>query len=460
VSASGLMAPPEGYAPVVAFRFCPPSGIYFQLAIYVFEPRSADMSPSAPSPPSAQDIANDIVQIATFILHRDFWFAGFMCIFVVLSFLLTVWGMQQKSALKRFDLVGEARLCLARGVTTEAWEGMLAMERVMEAPGTGLIGPYGASLLQLTPLQAASCLYRLYASAKAMAEGRLQNEVRQGAKADAAALRAVRPVKAAMLSAWYFGAFAAELAGFAVASATLHPVLTLPGYFLGAVANGAAAWWGRSAEFLGAAAFSCLGVAFAMAGFQTKSFLKNDEAKVAGGGGPGMIPAVWILMRFISWTALCLVDLPQGVAPLGSLARPMGLPVLREKFLEPATASWEAVACFTSNFWISVEPEANATSVALTEEVGFGDCGWPTSGQLSSASTIFNTCLFSLAAVLVPLHMCIVVGMLLLNPIYACGADNIQLKEEVEAKDREIEDFAKQNELAAGQYEQLSLLPN
>ena len=46
----------------------------------------------------------------------------------------------------------------------------------MEAPGTGLIGPYGAALLQLTPLQAASCLYGLVSSAKAMAEGRLQME--------------------------------------------------------------------------------------------------------------------------------------------------------------------------------------------------------------------------------------------------------------------------------------------
>ena len=55
---------------------------------------------------------------------------------------------------------------------------MLALERNIEAPGTGLIGPYGASLLQLMPLQAASCLYGLYSSAKAMAEGRLQAEAR------------------------------------------------------------------------------------------------------------------------------------------------------------------------------------------------------------------------------------------------------------------------------------------
>ena len=57
-------------------------------------------------------------------------------------------------------------------------------------------------------------------------------------------LKAVRPVKAGMLTAWYFGAFAGELAAFAVVSATLHPLVTLPGYALGALANGAAEWSG------------------------------------------------------------------------------------------------------------------------------------------------------------------------------------------------------------------------
>ena len=53
-----------------------------------------------------------------------------------------------------------------------------------------------------------------------------------GGGADAAgspsfALRAVRPVKATLLTAWYFAAFAAELAAFAVVSTTLHPMVTI-----------------------------------------------------------------------------------------------------------------------------------------------------------------------------------------------------------------------------------------
>ena len=276
-----------------------------------------------------------------------------------------------------------------------------------------------------------------------------------GSDASAYALKAVRPVKATALFAWYLGAFAAELAAFAVASATLHPIVIVPGYMLGAVANSAAAWWGGSQDFLLVAAVSFILVAVAMVGRQTHSVLRS---KATGAQGPGFIPAASILLRFITWAALCFLDLPHGLVPFGSLGRPKGLPVLREKFLEPAAACWEALACFTSNFWISVEPEANATSMSLTEEVGFGACSWPATGELNSASTIFNTCLLLLAMVLVPIHMCIVVGMLLFNPIYACAADNLPLKEEVEAKQREIKDFATQNEQAAGQYELLGLL--
>ena len=99
-----------------------------------------------------------------------------MSFFVLLSLLITVGLMSKESSLERFDPLGEARLSLARRVPTKAWELMLSCERVVEAPGTGLIGPYGTALLQLTPLQAASCLYGLLSSAKAMAEGRLQQE--------------------------------------------------------------------------------------------------------------------------------------------------------------------------------------------------------------------------------------------------------------------------------------------
>ena len=294
---------------------------------------------------------------------------------------------------------------------------------------------------------------------KQLVDARGRWEVSFGSDATTHALKAVRPMKATALFAWYLGAFAAELAAFAVASATLHPVLIVPGYMLGAVANGAAAWWGGAENFWLGAAVSFIGVSIAMAGRQTKSFLRNT-ATTSGAQGPGFIPAAALLLRFITWAALCFLDLPHGLVPFGSLGRPMGLPVLREKFLEPAAACWEALACFTSNFWISVEPEANATSMSLTEEEGFGACSWPTTGELNSAPTIFNTCLLLLAMVLVPIHMCIVVGMLLFNPIYACAADNLPLKEEVEAKQREIDDFATQNEQAAGQHELLSPLPD
>ena len=62
---------------------------------------------------------------------------------------------------------------------------ILLCERNIEAPGTGLIGPYGdavradesgATRLALTPIQATSGLYGLCSSAKAMAQGRVDQE--------------------------------------------------------------------------------------------------------------------------------------------------------------------------------------------------------------------------------------------------------------------------------------------
>ena len=47
-----------------------------------------------------------------------------------------------------------------------------------------------------------------------------------------------------------------------------------------------------------------------------------------------------------------------------------------------------------------------------------------------------------------------------INPVYGCGADDLSLKEEVQAKQGEIDNFASENEQAAGQHTELSLLAN
>ena len=125
-------------------------------------------------------MANDVLQILAFVAHGDYCFAGFMFFFVGLNSVMTVFETPKSSTLNRFDLIGEAKLSLARKVPTKAWFFMLGAERNIEAPGTGLIGPYGASLIALTPLQAASALYGFVSSAKAMAEGRLDFEAGRG----------------------------------------------------------------------------------------------------------------------------------------------------------------------------------------------------------------------------------------------------------------------------------------
>ena len=67
--------------------------------------------------------------------------------------------------------------------------------------------------------------------------------------------------------------------------------------------------------------------------------------------------------------------------------------------------------------------------------MGIGEGGWPATDELSTASTIFNTCLLCLAVVLIPPEwdkkrsqphdMCAVLGMLAVNPVYGCGAASI-----------------------------------
>ena len=199
---------------------------------------------------------------------------------------------------------------------------------------------------------------------------------------------------------------------------------------------------------------SCAMPVVAMEGAQTKAFLKGNDVQ-----GPGWIPAAFILIRFFTWAGLCFLDLPHGLLPLGSLGRPMGFPVLQAKFLRPAAACREALVCFTSQTWIATETETNST-MSFTAEVGFGACAWPATDELNTASTIFSTCLLCLAVVLVPLHMRVVIGMLVVNPVYGCGADDLSLKAEVQAKQREIDNFASENEQAARQHTELSLLAN
>ena len=270
-----------------------------------------------------------------------------------------------------------------------------------------------------------------------------------GGNAQSYSLKAVRSVQVTLLSVWYCGAFVAELSAFAVVSATLHPLATLPGYLLGAVANGAAVWWdgGDQHQILQATIASMLSLAMAMAGGQTSCFLRHS-----GFRGPGFLPAGFILIRFCSWAALCCMDLPQGLLPIGSLGRPMGWQIFQAKFLDPAAASSDAFCCFTSQMWLTTETKTNSTATSFSAEVGFHACSWPATEELSPASTIFNSCLLFFAVVLVPLHMCIVLAMLVLNPIYACGAENLELVAEVEAKQIEIDVFGKQNEEMNGEY--------
>ena len=44
---------------------------------------------------------------------------------------------------------------------------------------------------------------------------------------------------------------------------------------------------------------------------------------------------VYQSVRHAAWVALCFTDLPRGIAPWGTLQRPMGFSVMKEEFIEP-----------------------------------------------------------------------------------------------------------------------------
>ncbi|CAE7353081.1 CBSDUF1 [Symbiodinium sp. CCMP2592] len=116
---------PEGYTPIVAWKFCVSRRGDFMINV--------------------MDMAKDVLQITTFVLHGDYWFASFMLLFVGLSGVFTAKGSSEGDR----------------------------PHRPLSAP------PCSSS----RPLQAASALYGLYSSANAMAEGRLELEAGKGAVA-------------------------------------------------------------------------------------------------------------------------------------------------------------------------------------------------------------------------------------------------------------------------------------
>jgi len=337
-------APPQGYIPVIAFQLWPPGGIYFELSFWLL------------------DYVNDLVQISVFIEHEDTWFA-IICGGVVLFSTWLTCSLLFSGG--RFTTVCKAaRDSFLSGVVVKKWAtAVLGPERVVEAPISGLVAPYGLSLSkQLSLLQACSAVLGLVLSAKAISTEQVSNEV-YGRPAAAAILL---PKKIFALRAWRLMGGIAELSAFAIASRVLHPVLIWPWYVLGAATQACLADKNNLMEFF----FILIAFSSCMfgSGVSPVALPFGDGITKPVGGAPIMLV---ILVRFVAWSALCYaVDWQEGPLPKwGTLGRPMGRQVLQESFLQPSFVVAEAsVACASSAYkfvatWGDVDFECQLASV-------------------------------------------------------------------------------------------------
>lgn len=361
--------PPPGYRPLQKCTVFPPGGIWLAIFTYYL------------------DYVNDMVQIITFLLNHHYWFASFMALTQALSLCVTIYYhkqdetqiAQKKLRSRHGSAFEEGRMSLRIGVPTRQWQFLMHVEEVIEAPATGLVGAYGMSLVPtLTPIQAASGMYGLVASALAMGRGRMGYEARcEGPPRFAlpvAALKSLCPTAATSALLGYQLVFAAELAIFAVVSTVLHPVVGLTGFCGGFLIDAcidvrSGADLEANGFFGGPNASDVWSLVNVMAGRHTKVFFPTSA------GCYGVIPRLFVVVRLAVFASLCsLTDLPNGLLPLGTLGRPMGHSVLQETFLDATTACRESIGCLLE-----------------------GEVCWPEAGGQSVPSTMFHAALFFLA---------------------------------------------------------------
>ncbi|CAE7853585.1 PDK, partial [Symbiodinium microadriaticum] len=361
--------PPPGYRPLQKCTVFPPGGIWLAIFTYYL------------------DYVNDMVQIITFLLNHHYWFASFMALTQALSLCVTIYYhkqdetqiAQKKLRSRHGSAFEEGRMSLRIGVPTRQWQFLMHVEEVIEAPATGLVGAYGMSLVPtLTPIQAASGMYGLVASALAMGRGRMGYEARcRGPPRFAlpvAALKSLCPTAATSALLGYQLVFAAELAIFAVVSTVLHPVVGLTGFCGGFLIDAcidvrSGADLEANGFFGGPNVSDVWSLVNVMAGRHTKVFFPTSA------GCYGVIPRLFVVVRLAVFASLCsLTDLPNGLLPLGTLGRPMGHSVLQETFLDATTACRESIGCLLE-----------------------GEVCWPEAGGQSVPSTMFHAALFFLA---------------------------------------------------------------
>lgn len=394
-----MMAPPAGYTPMGYI-------LIFNFVMFFW------------------DVVPDVLQMKTFFFHGDLGFTAAMAFFVCVAMILQVLAWLSEGGGWPWT---NLQAGLRRGLPTVAWCWVVLVERQVEAPGTGLVGPYGSSLIEdLEPTAALAAVVGLLLSVKSMG-GAAHDEDFGGAgeptEAPAGKIVAkeaytvLLPLVAAGRTAGVLGG----LATFSVACRVWHPALVYPifagdGMCVGRAA-GDTSWVDIGGASVASGVASILSPLSFFTAFRVSAF---GLMEVSRAGWPYM---AWALLRLVVFGASLGLDVPGGLLPWRTLGRPKGYGAFEEAFLTPVAAVLASgQACLA------------------------GSCAFVPAEGLTAGSTLQRAMLLVFAIFGSLVEFVFHVTALLLLPYYVYGGTDEELVRKKDAKKEEIDQYTAERE--------------
>lgn len=408
---------PAGFQPVLVWQFLPPKGILLDMVSFFTNP------------------VNHAYHVFVFVKHGDILFASAVGTFLAFTVIMQFVFISCLDNMAGLTILGAFILSGKRGLYTMGIGKSMAISRLMLAPATGLVTPYGMSLqADLSLLTFLSVGGGLVTSALSIAQAVIEEELGAGIKDSTqvtsrsgfggiheggkVVAKQQYPTLWTVVGLHRKVGVLAELALFAVASYVLHPVFPLAFYLISAVTNAAGQ---RSGEgMLCNIMVEILNVPGLWFPAKASPFgaLRNPNFVLK--------PSFAIALRLIALPVLAVaLDFPSGIADYYTLDRPMGGEVLRNGFVSPAVAvSHAAGSCITS-----------MVSGSLAK------CVLP-ANEMSPGSQLLHALLLALVCLLVPLHLAGTLGLLVCSPSFFKATADEGLIEKAEDKQHQIEVWA------------------
>lgn len=208
----------------------------------------------------------------------------------------------------------------------------------------GLLAPYGMLFAtDMSALEALSASVTMVFAAAGL--GDVATGVRCGhsvyANLASCILKTLEPNRVRFMHLYFTLVGMLEFSGFAFVSFVLHPAVTLISFVpvamifaLGYAATAhdhyvvkfvTAFWAGLAYPALWFMSWNHFGIVISP---KTASYVLPHALTWT-------VLGVYQSVRHAAWVALCFTDLPRGIAPWGTLQRPMGFSVMKEAFIEP-----------------------------------------------------------------------------------------------------------------------------